>query len=105
MQLKDLRDGARDLRHFQRVGQPRAVVVARGREKYLGLVLQAAERLAVHDAIAIVLKRRTHIVFGLVTQTSTRLGAFRRLRRQNLPLARLEVLSDACQRLHLLSSF
>jgi hypothetical protein len=54
-------------------------------------VLQPPECLAVHDAIAIALKGRAHIVFLLLVKAATRLGALRRLRRQNLPLARLEM--------------
>jgi hypothetical protein len=37
------RDGSRDLRHLERVGEPGAVVVAFVFEKYLRLVLQAPE--------------------------------------------------------------
>ena len=43
-------DGAGDLRHLQRVGQPGAVMVALRREKDLSLLLEPAERLAVDDA-------------------------------------------------------
>ena len=58
VQLQHLRDGPRNLRHLQRVRQARAVVIAGGREEHLRLVLQPPERLAVDDAIAIVLERR-----------------------------------------------
>ena len=51
-------DRARDLRRLQRVGQPRPVVVALGRHEHLRLVLEAPERLAVHDPVAIALERR-----------------------------------------------
>ena len=46
VQPQHLGDAARDLRHLERVGQPRAVVIALGREEDLRLVLQPAERLA-----------------------------------------------------------
>ena len=95
VKLQHLGDGPRNLRHLERVSEPRSIVVARRREKYLGLVLEPAERLRVHDAIAIALKRRTDIVFRLLAQPSARLGALRRLRRQDLPLARFQVFTDA----------
>ncbi len=46
-------DGARDLRHFQRMGQPGAEVVALVGDEHLGLLLKAAEGGAVDDAVAI----------------------------------------------------
>ena len=95
VQLQHLGDRSRDLRDLERVRQPRAVVIAGRREEHLRLVLEPAKRLRVHDAIAIALKRRTHVVFGLFAQAPARVGALRRLRRQNLPLARLEVFTDA----------
>ena len=51
-------DGARDLRHFEAVGQPGAVMVALVIDEDLGLVLQAAERGRMDDAVAVALKRR-----------------------------------------------
>ena len=54
-----------DLRDLQRVGQPRAVVVALGRDEDLRLVLQAAERLGVHDPVAVALQRRAQPAVGL----------------------------------------
>ena len=91
VELQDLGDGPRDLRDLERVRQPRAVVIAGRREEDLRLVLQPAERLRVNDAVAIALKRRPDVVFRLLAQTAARIGALRRLRRQNLPLARLEM--------------
>ena len=46
VQAQHLGDGPRDLRHLERVGQPRPVVVAARREEDLRLVLQPPERLA-----------------------------------------------------------
>ena len=53
--------GARDRGDLQRVGEARAVVVALGRHEYLCLVLQAPKGLAVHDAVAVALKRRAQL--------------------------------------------
>ena len=58
VQAQHLGDRARDLRDFERVRQPRAVMIAGRREEHLRLVLQAAERLGVDDAVAIALERR-----------------------------------------------
>ena len=98
VQPQHLGDRARDLRHLERVRQARPVVVAGRREEHLRLVLQPPERLAVNDAIAIVLKRRPHIVFGLGLQAAARLGALGGLRREHLELALLERFTDAGQR-------
>ena len=94
VQAQDLGDGAGDLRHLERVRQPRAVVIAGRREEHLRLVLQPAERLAVDDAIAIALKRRPDVVLGLGAQPAARVGALGRLRREDLALARLELLRE-----------
>ena len=94
VQPQDFGDRARDLRHLERVRQPRAVVIAGRREEHLRLVLQPAERLAVDDAIAIALERRPHFVFGLRTKTAARVGALGRLRREDVALARFELLAD-----------
>src|SRR5687768_17336352 len=95
VQLQHLRDRSRYLRDLERVRQPRAVVIARRREEHLRLVLEPTKSLGMHDAVAVALERRPHIVFRFVAQAPARVGALRRLRRKNLPLARLEVLSDA----------
>jgi hypothetical protein len=55
---RHLRDRPRDLRDFERVREPRPVVIAGRRKEHLRLVLEAAERLGVNDAIAIALERR-----------------------------------------------
>src|SRR5437773_10744336 len=47
------RHRAADLRDLERVRQARAVVVADRSEEDLGLVLEAPERLAVNDAVAV----------------------------------------------------
>ena len=54
-----------DLRHFEAVSQPGAVMIALMVNKDLGLVGQPAERGRVDNAVAIALKRRSHCVLGL----------------------------------------
>ena len=70
VQPQDLGNGPRNLRDLERVGQPRPVVIAGRREEDLRLVLQAPERLAVNDPVAIVLKGRSDVVFRLRVQPS-----------------------------------
>ncbi len=60
VQPQHLRDRARDLRDFERVRQPRAIVIAGRREEHLRLVLEPTERLGVDDAIAIALEGRAN---------------------------------------------
>ena len=50
--------GAGDLRDVEGVGEPHPVVVALGRQEDLGLVLEPAERLRVHDPVAVALEAR-----------------------------------------------
>ena len=59
-------DRAGDLRRLERVGEPRAVVVALGRHEDLGLVLEPPERLRVHDPVAVALERRPQPAVGLL---------------------------------------
>jgi len=72
-------------------------VIAGRREEHLRLVLQAAERLAVDDAIAIALERGPDLVFGLRPEAPARVGASRGLRREALALTLLELLSEVRQ--------
>ncbi len=60
------RHRARDPGHLQRVRQPRPVVVAHRRHEHLRLVLQAAERLAVHDPVAVALEGGAQRAVGLL---------------------------------------
>ena len=55
VQVEGAGDGAGDLGDLQRVGEPGDVVIAGGGDEDLGLVLEAAECLAVDDAVAIAL--------------------------------------------------
>ena len=68
-------DGAGDLRHFQAVGQPRAVEIAHVVDEDLGLVLQLAERRAVDHPVAVALPRAARRRLGFVVQPPAR--AFR----------------------------
>ena len=66
--------GPRDLGDLERVGQPRAVVIAAGRDEHLGLGLEPPEGLAVHDPVAIALKRRAQPAVGLGDGAPGRVG-------------------------------
>ncbi len=57
------RDGARDLRHLDRMGQPRAEIVALVLDEDLRLVLEAAEGGGMDDAVAVALKARPEGAF------------------------------------------
>ena len=56
VQAQGPRNGPRDLAHFQRVRQTRAVMVALRRKEHLRLLLQPAECLAMDDAVPVPLK-------------------------------------------------
>src|SRR4051812_27612443 len=94
VEAEDFGDRPRDLRHLERVCQPRSIVIAGWSEKDLGLVAEAAERLAVDDAVAVALKRGTDVVLTLGPQTPARICASGGLRRQNFALASLKLLAD-----------
>ena len=74
-------------RHLQRVREARAVVIALGRHEHLGLVGQAAKRLAVHDPIAIALKGRAQRAVLLRAHALRGIGA-RGQRREHALLQR-----------------
>ena len=59
-------NGAGDLRHLQRVGEPGAVEVALRREEHLRFLLEPPERLAVDDPVTVPLEHRTDrvLLFG-----------------------------------------
>ena len=78
-------DRPRDLRDLERVGQPSAVVVALRRDEDLRLVLQAPERLGVHDPVAVALQRGAQAAVGLRHGAARRPGP-RGRRRQVLLL-------------------
>jgi hypothetical protein len=49
-----------DLRDLEGVSQSGPVMIALGREKHLGLIFQAAKRLAMENAVPVVLKDGSH---------------------------------------------
>ncbi len=65
VQRQHPRDGAGDLRHFQRMGHPRAVIIAFVLHEDLRLVLEAAERGGMDDAVAVALVTGARRAFGL----------------------------------------
>ena len=67
------RDDARDRRGLERVRHARAVVVALRVDEDLGLSLQPAERLRVHDPVAVALERRSDAARLLVALASASL--------------------------------
>jgi hypothetical protein len=76
---------ARDRGDLERVSQPCAVVIALRRHEHLRLVLQPAERLAVHDSVAVALERSAQRAVLLCPCASCGVGA-RRQRRQRVLL-------------------
>ena len=77
VQLERPRDGARQGRDLERVGEAGAVVVARRGDEDLGLVLQAAERGRVQDAVAVALEGRPERVRLLGALADGAVGARR----------------------------
>ena len=84
-----LGDAARDLRHLERVRQAGPIVIPGRREEHLRLVLEAAERLAVDDAIAVTLEGRADRIFRLRADAPTAVGALGRLWREDVAFALL----------------
>ena len=69
-------------------------MIAGRREKHLRLVLQASERLAVDDPVAVALERRPNRIFGFGPHAATAVGALCRLGRKDLALALFQLLSE-----------
>ena len=69
------RDGARDPGGLERVGEPRAVVVALRVDEHLRLVLEPPEGLRVDDPVAVALERRAQAAWRLVRRAIGRIGA------------------------------
>ena len=84
------RDGARDPDGLERVREARAVVVALGRDEDLRLVLEAPERLAVGDAVAIALEGAAQPARGLLDEPAARLRRAHGERRQPARLLGVE---------------
>ena len=77
--------------------EPRAVVIALGREKHPRLVLEPAKGFAMNDAVAVALIRRPDVVLGLLAIAPARLRASRRARHQRVALDGFEHLADRRQ--------
>jgi len=73
VQPQSTRDGARDLGHFDRMGQAGAKEIPFVLDKYLGFVLETTKGRSMDDPIPIALKGRAHGAFGLGHQTTTAL--------------------------------
>ena len=56
--------GPGDLRHFQSVCQPGAVMISLRRQKHLGFMLQPSEGLAVKDPVTVPLVLRPYVAKG-----------------------------------------
>ena len=93
VQPEGARRRPRDLRHVQGVRQPDPIVVALRRQEHLCLVLQAAERLGVHDPVAVPLVDGPEVVVRLLALPALGLGCERSTLRQDLPLDLLGSLS------------
>jgi hypothetical protein len=59
-------DRARDLGHFEGVGQAGPVMIALRVDEHLGLVLEPPERLGVEDPVAVALKDGPHRILRFV---------------------------------------
>src|SRR5262249_42453542 len=89
------RDRARDLGAFERVREPVPVVVALVVDEDLGLVLEAAERSRVHDAVAVALEGGA-VGMGLLGEEATaRRAALHRVGGEAFGLLALEDLPGA----------
>ena len=94
------RQRAGDLRHLDRMRQPRAVVVALMRDEDLRLVLEPAEGGGMDDAVAVALERRAGRAFDLVAEAAARLRGIAGIGRAR-PVAEADVakfdrLSSVC---------
>jgi hypothetical protein len=75
VQVEGARDGSRQRRDLERVGEPGAVVVARRRDEDLGLVLEATKGGRVEDAVAVALEGRPERVRLLGALADRAVGA------------------------------
>jgi hypothetical protein len=60
VEAQGTRYSTRDLGHFQRMCQARAIVIALWRDEHLRFVFQPTKRFRVQDAIAVALKTASH---------------------------------------------
>jgi hypothetical protein len=77
-------NGPCNLGHFQSMGKSRPVMVAFGRYKYLGFVLQPAEGFTVQYPVAVSLKLGTYLAFLQWISPSPGSTAETSIRRKNL---------------------
>ncbi len=62
-----------DLRHLERMGQPRAIVIAFVVDEDLGLIFQATEGRGVQYPVPVPLERGSVTRFGLIERATARL--------------------------------
>ena len=93
VQVQEAGDRAGDLRHLDRVRQPRAVMVSLVVDEHLRLVLQAAEGGRVDHALAVALVGRAERVLRLVVRAPARAPAAHRVSGQLALLAPLDLLA------------
>ena len=72
VQIEAASQPARQLRHFERMGQPCAVMVALMVDEHLRFIFEPPKRDGMNDAVAVALVRGAHAAFGLGHQTPAR---------------------------------
>src|SRR5262249_55502326 len=92
--------GSRNLRHFETVRQPGAVVIALVIDKDLRLVGQPTKRGRMDDAIAVALKRRADRMLGLRMEPPASFLGLRSVRRQTAPPRHQAILCPAAVVVH-----
>src|SRR5919108_6200691 len=65
VQTQRPRDVPGDPARLERVCEPRSIVVSLRRDEDLGLVLEASERLGMHDPVTVALERGAMVRIGL----------------------------------------
>ena len=83
---------------LERVREPRAVVIALGRDEDLRLVLEAPERLAVGDAVAVALERAAQPAGHLGDEPAASLRRAHRERREPARLLGIEARQEGSRR-------
>ena len=73
------RDRPRILGNLERMGEPRAVMIPFGLQKYLCFIFQAPERLAMYDPVSVSLEHRTYITLWFRIIASDGIFAERRI--------------------------
>lgn len=73
VETQHTRDGARDLRHFERMGKPRPVIVALVIDKNLRLVFETAEGARMDDPVPVPLKGRSRGAFLFLEKAASAL--------------------------------